>query len=120
MNIVIVLVVVVILVMFITQILLNFNILKSVDQIENYYDMTPYDLHWNIFKCYTPQCVKDEARKCYNWCDGRTYSKQHCRIRCLDYADQYIEQLKFNNYTFNRILPKFKYFALHKKCNECH
>ena len=33
------------------------------NKIEGYYDITPYDYHWDIFKCYTIDCIKDKAKK---------------------------------------------------------
>jgi hypothetical protein len=84
--------------------------------VEGYHDITPYDFHWDMFKCLDMDCLKNKTKKCYDWCNnwGESGGRHNCRMRCLDYADQYAEQLKFNNYNFNRILPKFKWAALHR------
>jgi hypothetical protein len=81
------------------------------NSIEGYYDITPYDFHWNMFKCLDMECLKDKSLKCYNHCNhwGESGGRHNCRLRCLDYADQYASQLKLNNILWNRILPKFKY-----------
>jgi len=79
-------------------------------QIESFYDVTPYYYHWNMFKCLDNDCVKDESFKCYRWCDkwAELGGKHNCRLRCLDYADIMIMQLRSNHYNFNKILPKFE------------
>ena len=91
-------------------------------EIEGYYDLAPYEFHWNMFKCYDMECLKNKTRKCYEWCDniGETGGRHNCRMRCLDYSDQDAVQLKFNNYTFGRILPRFKYFSLHRSTKDWH
>ena len=82
-------------------------------KIEGYYDIAPYEFHWDMFKCFDFECLKDRTKKCYDWCAnwGEPGGRENCRMRCMDYADEYATSLKFNNYTFGRILPKFKYFA---------
>ncbi len=89
-------------------------------KIEPYYDITPYNFHWNIFKCLDVDCLKKKSKECYDWCNNWSElgGRHNCRMRCLDYADIQASQLKFNNYFWNRELPKFKYYALHHRCGD--
>ena len=82
--------------------------------IEHYWDITPYKYHWNIFKCLDGDCIRDESKKCYRWCDkwAEPGAQENCRYRCLDYADLMYDQYKFNNYTFDRVLPKFEEWSI--------
>ena len=84
------------------------------DEIEHYWGITPYNYHWNIFKCLDGDCIRDESRKCYRWCDNweEEGGSDNCRYKCMDYADIMYDQLKFNNYTFNRVLPRFEEWSL--------
>ncbi len=80
--------------------------------IEPYYDIAPYSLHWNMFKCAKPECVVRESYDCYKWCNDWETSKsrtgeeagtfgaaENCRMRCLDYADEMFDSLKYQKYT---------------------
>lgn len=84
------------------------------DNIENYHDITPYDFHWDIFKCYDGKCLRSKAKKCYDWCNhwGETGGRHNCRMRCLDYADQQADYMKLHDVIWNRNMPKFKHFTL--------
>ena len=93
--------------------------------IRIYYDITPYEAHWDIFKCLDPQCVKDKSYKCYKWCDningsgisstsGTDGAAENCRLRCADYADEMFDSLKFQNYTWNYLLSRFDKVTLLK------
>ena len=90
------------------------NLTNSTNKIETYHDINPYHFHWDMFKCLDPECLMKKTKKCYDNCNtwGETGGRHNCRLRCLDYSDQYIEQLRFNNYNFGRVLPKIKYFSL--------
>ncbi len=82
--------------------------------IEGYYDMIPYKYHWDMFKCLDMECLKEKTKICHDWCNnwGETGGRENCRMRCMDFADQYAEQLKLNNVIWNRILPKFEYASM--------
>lgn len=85
------------------------------EKVEGYYDITPYDYHWDMFKCLDMDCLKNKTKKCYDWCEnwGETGGRHNCRMRCLDFADEFATQLKYNNVLWNRILPKFQFTRLH-------
>ncbi len=77
--------------------------------LEGFYDLVPYDLNWDMFKCLDPWCIKNKSYTCYNYCDNikELGAQENCRMRCLDYADQTFDSLKFQNYTFNSALTRF-------------
>lgn len=77
---------------------------------EHFWDITPYNKHWEIFKCLDPQCIKDTSYQCYKFCDhiSEEGASRNCRMRCLDYADQQFDYLKFQDYTWNYLNPRFK------------
>lgn len=87
---------------------------KDKKSIENYYDITPYDYHWDIYKCYDMECAKEKGLRCYKWCNKwKEPGAQHnCRVKCLDYGDVQSDYLKFNNYTWNSLLPHFNKVSL--------
>lgn len=87
---------------------------------EGFYDITPYEAHWDIFKCLDPECVKKKSYDCYKWCDNvdEPAASENCRLRCADYADEQFDSLKFNDYTFNYLLPKFDKVTILKDDNE--
>lgn len=84
---------------------------------ENYYDITPYQYHYNIFRCLDDNCIREESKKCYDWCDnwGEPGGRHNCRMRCLDYADIQHKQVSFSHYTFNKALPRFYKFSILNK-----
>jgi hypothetical protein len=87
---------------------------------EHYYDITPYEYHWNIFKCYDSDCARKRNYECYKYCDNiinnRGGAADYCRLMCGDYTDLQYDHLKFNNYNWNSLLPKFsKYSLLNEK-----
>jgi len=84
--------------------------------IEGYYDITPYEAHWNIFKCLDPKCIKDKGYECYKWCNNieETGAAENCRVKCADYADEMFDSIKLQNYTFNYLLPRFSKVTLLK------
>lgn len=83
-------------------------------KVEGYWDITPYNKHWDIFSCYDGKCIKNKSYECYKWCDyiAEPGARENCRMRCMDYADQMYDQLKYSNYQFNRLLPKIGDYSL--------
>ena len=81
---------------------------------ENYYDITPYNVHWAIFKCLDGDCVKKKSYECYNWCNNwpEAGASENCKMRCMDYADQMFDSLKTQNYTWINLLPEFSKYTL--------
>ena len=67
--------------------------------MEPFYDITPYEAHWDMFKCLDPKCIREKGYKCYKWCDNISEpgAQENCRMRCADYAD-----MQFNNYKLQR------------------
>lgn len=84
-------------------------------KVEGYYDVQPYEYHWDIFKCYDYPCVLDKSYKCYKACNkmDEEGAQHNCRQRCLDYADIQIEQLRLPNRDFNYLLPTFEQYSKH-------
>ena len=89
-------------------------------QREHFYDMAPYELHWDTFKCLDGDCVKKASYECYKWCDNwdEPGGSENCKMRCADYGDEMFDSLKFQNYTFGGILPKFDKVTLLKDRND--
>src|SRR5271156_6180909 len=87
----------------------------SDDLVEHYNDVIPDKLRWNIFKCYTPECIKNESHKCFSWCqnitslnknlelrsDVSSEDGENCRTTCLDYADEQFAELNVQGYIWN-------------------
>lgn len=109
--------------------LINANVYNNlpINNIEPYWDITPYEKHWKIFKCLDPECTERTSYNCYKWCDfwgdlaasqkgeavqGKVGGAENCRIRCADYADQQFDYLKWQDYTWNYLNPKFKEVSL--------
>lgn len=86
---------------------------KSVGSIERFYDITPYSYRWNISKCNSTPCVMKEGYKCYLWCLNwkEPGAQQACRKNCLDDTDNQMNVLKWNNYTWNYLQPRFNAVA---------
>jgi hypothetical protein len=97
--------------------------------VEGFWDVLPYDYHWNMFKCLDMECLKKQTKICHDACseikkkdkfvfsddqDAKVSTRENCKMRCMDFADQYSEQLKLNNILWNRILPNFDKVALYK------
>ena len=78
--------------------------------VEGYHDITPYEYHWDMFKCYDMDCLKDQSFKCYRWCDNwpEDGGRHNCRLRCLDYADMFAYDVKLNDYTFGGVQPRLE------------
>lgn len=76
---------------------------------EHFWDLAPYNLHWDIFKCLDGDCVRKKSYECNQWCDNwdEPGGSTNCKMRCLDYADQMYDSLKFQDHTWNYLLPRF-------------
>lgn len=87
--------------------------IKKQNKIENYFDIIPYDYHWNFFKCYTNDCVLKNSYLCYRYCNTleEAGSRNNCRKRCFDYSDMQIEALKVPNRNFAGALGRFAPFG---------
>ena len=94
--------------------------IKLSKQTEPFYDITPYELHWDTFKCLDSECVKKNSYECYKWCDHwpEFGGAENCRLRCSDYADEMMDSIKFQNYTWGRMLPRFDKVSILKDDNE--
>ena len=81
---------------------------------EHYWNIAPYELYWNIFKCYSSDCVKDKSYKCYEWCNDleEESAAEACRINCENYGDEQFHHLKVQNYLWDYLLPRFKKYSL--------
>jgi len=84
---------------------------------ENFWDIVPYKYSYNMFKCFDSDCLLRNSYICYKYCDviSEPGAKGRCRQRCSDYADIQADVLKFNNYNWNIILPKWSKYALFNK-----
>jgi len=94
--------------------LIPLTIKNNTKNTEHYYDITPYSYHWNLFKCYDMDCVNKKGLACYKWCNkwAESGGKHNCRIKCLDFGDIQSDNLKYNNYTWNSLLPHFSKISL--------
>jgi hypothetical protein len=72
------------------------------NKIEPYYNITPYNLHWNVYKCLTDTCVRDKSYKCYEYCKyiKESGAHQQCEVECLDIGDEVMDFLKYQNYNW--------------------
>jgi hypothetical protein len=82
--------------------------------IEGFYDGVPYSYHWDMFKCLTGKCVLDKSYKCYKFCDSikEIGMQENCRMRCMDYADEQFDYLKYQDYDWSIINKNFKKYSL--------
>lgn len=92
----------------------NYFLNKYTYEIENFWDITPYNQHWKIFSCLDQNCVRKKSYECFKWCDNwaEPGGRENCRMRCMDYADEMFDQLKFMDYRFHKLLPKFNNYSL--------
>lgn len=110
----------------ITMIILTvlvFSIMMSkigIKLMEPFYDITPYEAHWDIFKCLTPQCVRSKGYECYKWCDkiDEPGARENCRMRCADYSDEQFDYWKFQKYNWDIINPEFSRYSILEDTND--
>ena len=95
-------------------ILLLLILLFWYNSVEHYWDIGPYKLYNNIYRCHSMDCVKDEGVKCYDWCDrwAELGGSEKCKLNCLDAGDKMSDNLKYNYAIWNRLLGKFDEFSL--------
>ena len=79
-------------------IIIIFFVYKQNNQVEHYWDLAPYELSWDTFKCLDSNCARKVSYDCYNWCNniGEPGAQANCQMRCSDYADQQFTSLKLN------------------------
>lgn len=84
------------------------------NKVEHFWDIIPYDLVSNVYKCNSLECIKDESYKCYRWCDRwkEPGGQNNCRKSCLDFADIMTLNDRYNNYTFGNTRGKFDEYSL--------
>lgn len=84
---------------------------------EHFWNIIPYQYHWDIFKCLDKECLYKKGKACFDWCNNirEDNAAQQCRIGCSDTVDQFNQSLLFDYYTFNVLLPKFKKVSLYNK-----
>lgn len=72
------------------------------NQVEPYYNITPYNLHWDIYKCLDGGCVIKKSYDCYEYCKYIVESgaRQQCEVGCLDVGDEMFDFLKYQNYNW--------------------
>lgn len=87
---------------------------SSRNNYESFWNLTPYEAHMKIFRCFTGDCIKKKSKECHNWCDNieEPAAQENCRTRCLDYADQQVDQIKMQDYMFKNALPSINKVAL--------
>jgi hypothetical protein len=92
------------------------------DKKESFYDVTPYNIVWDIDKCLTGSCVMDKSYKCYKYCDyiQDTPAKEHCQIECLNIGDEMFDYLKYQNYNFplEKVNKFFKKYTILNDTND--
>ena len=86
----------------------------AVEDREHFYDITPYEAHWRIFKCYTPKCIRDRGYQCYEWCKNISEegARENCRMRCGDYSDEQFDYYKWQSYDFSKINNLFTKYTI--------
>jgi hypothetical protein len=69
---------------------------------ESFHDVIPYNIVWDIDKCFDGKCVMDKSYKCYKYCDNvqASEAKQKCQLECLNIGDEMFDNLKYQNYTW--------------------
>lgn len=72
------------------------------DNREHYYDITPYNLHWNVFKCLNGTCAIKKSYDCFKYCDyiKESGAMQQCKVSCLNVGDEMFDYLKYQNYNW--------------------
>lgn len=81
---------------------------------EHYWDLGPYQLYYNIYRCHNTDCVIDEGVKCYDWCDKwiELGGSEKCKMNCLNASDYMMDNIKYNYAIWNRLLGKFDEYSL--------
>lgn len=69
---------------------------------EHFYDLTPYQINWDINKCLTGDCVIKKSYGCYKYCGfiDNDRDRHMCEIDCLDTGDEMMDNLKWQNYNW--------------------
>ncbi len=81
--------------------------------IEHFYDNIPYKYQWNVSKCLSAGCVKRTSYNCYRGCNALGMdTEEGCQAKCLDIGDMVFDSIKYQNYTWQGLLPKFNKFSL--------
>lgn len=86
----------------------------TIKLMEPFYDITPYEAHWRIFKCLTPKCIRDKGYECYKWCENidEPGARDNCRMRCADYADQHFTNYKLQRYNWKDVNDNFSKYSI--------
>lgn len=105
---------VILLLVIMVAIIIIYFLYEKKQNVEHYYDLVPYDYVWDIYKCYNGNCIRKKGKNCYDWCKNwpEPGGKGNCRLVCLDDSDIMYQYLKFNDYNFNKMFPRFKEFSL--------
>lgn len=102
-------------------IILIYFLIKN--RYETYYDVLPYKYDWDIYKCLDMDCVKQKSLDCFNACETLEQNKlttrdgtiEQCQMACMNHGDLQADVLKWDNYTWNSLLPKFSKVSLLNK-----
>jgi len=84
------------------------------EPVEHYWDIAPYDLYWDIYKCFDEKCIRQKSYDCYLWCNNirEAGAKGQCQINCADAGDIQYQNLKLGYHDFNYLLPNFYNYSL--------
>jgi hypothetical protein len=86
---------------------------------ENFYDIVPYNINWDIYKCLKGDCVIKKSYDCYKYCANiaDSIAKQHCEMECLNIGDEMFDFLKYQNYNWP-LNDSNKYFKNYSILND--
>lgn len=105
---------------------------EQISKVENYIDIAPYTLSWNMSKCTNPKCLQNYTTQCLSYCtnlqdpkyekikqkygtdDNPTMTDEYeaCISRCTDVNQQVADNMSFNNHQFGNLSNKFSRIAL--------
>jgi hypothetical protein len=107
-------IIILVITLLILLVFIYFLVFSKKESIEHFYDITPYQFHWDIFKCLDAECIRNKSYECYNWCYNieEPGAKENCKMRCSDYADEQTDNLKLQHYQWNYLNPRFEHVSL--------
>ena len=91
--------------MIVIIIILIVIVVMWMSRVEHYYNITPYKLHWDMYKCLSYDCITKRSHKCYEYCQNlKERERKLCEIECLNEGDRLFDSIKWQDYTWGKRL----------------
>lgn len=94
---------------------LSLLIQQSLVCSENFQDVIPDKIRWDLSKCYSYECFENKYNNCINWCENNnsnTGKTLGCIQKCEDYIMTPIRSLNTNYQIFDYAAPLLQKYSL--------